>query len=273
MKTLIAYIPALHQGYMNMIREIMPSRILVISDGVMDSFDMRRKDIRALPAKEVATMLRTIFPDILVGEGGEEALSTLSGVTELWMPDEDISDKIIERFLPGRFVNRCSWFLRYDHKRSLAPIPVVANRIVSSSDPFVVLILERFKIEAAKSSDWWRQVPSVMAKDGEILAVAHNHHVPDDNVPYILGDPRSNFNKGVNAHISTGAHSEGSLLVRLGYDVCLGADLYVGTFPCPFCANLISESGIARLFFVEGYAMLDGVELLKQANIEIIQIV
>jgi dCMP deaminase len=103
--------------------------------------------------------------------------------------------------------------------------------------------------------------------------VAHNQHVPHAGIPYELGDPRSNFNKGVNTHISTGAHSEASLLVSLGRGVCEGADLYVGTFPCPFCANVIPFSGLARLFFHTGYAMLEGVEVIRSAGIEIIQIV
>ena len=51
-----------------------------------------------------------------------------------------------------------------------------------------------------------------------------------------------------------------------------GATLYVTTSPCIECSKLIIQSGIKRVVFTEAYRITDGVELLKRAEIEVIQI-
>lgn len=49
------------------------------------------------------------------------------------------------------------------------------------------------------------------------------------------------------------------------------ATLYVTTSPCLECSKLIIQSGIRRVVFVEKYRDETGVNLLKRANIEIVQ--
>mgnify|MGYP003295810093 CR=1 FL=1 len=51
-----------------------------------------------------------------------------------------------------------------------------------------------------------------------------------------------------------------------------GATLYVTTSPCIECSKLIIQSGIKRVVFGEYYRITDGVELLKRAGIECIQL-
>ena len=50
-----------------------------------------------------------------------------------------------------------------------------------------------------------------------------------------------------------------------------GATLYVTSSPCLECAKLIIQAGIKRVVFTENYRMEDGINLLRRANIEIIQ--
>ena len=47
-----------------------------------------------------------------------------------------------------------------------------------------------------------------------------------------------------------------------------GATLYVTAAPCIECAKLIIQAGITRVVFSELYRLADGLELLKQANVE-----
>ncbi len=49
------------------------------------------------------------------------------------------------------------------------------------------------------------------------------------------------------------------------------ATLYVTTSPCLECSKLIIQSGIARVVFVEKYRDESGLNLLKRANIDIVQ--
>ncbi|RLD36762.1 MAG: CMP deaminase [Bacteroidetes bacterium] len=49
------------------------------------------------------------------------------------------------------------------------------------------------------------------------------------------------------------------------------ATLYVTTSPCLECSKLIIQSGITRVVFVEKYRDESGLNLLKRANVDIVQ--
>ena len=51
-----------------------------------------------------------------------------------------------------------------------------------------------------------------------------------------------------------------------------GSTLYVSTSPCMECSKLIIQAGIKRLVFSELYRITDGLDLLKQAGIEIVNL-
>jgi dCMP deaminase len=51
-----------------------------------------------------------------------------------------------------------------------------------------------------------------------------------------------------------------------------GATLYVTTSPCMECSKLIIQSGIKRVVFDEKYRITDGLDILKRAGIEIINL-
>ena len=49
-----------------------------------------------------------------------------------------------------------------------------------------------------------------------------------------------------------------------------GATLYVTASPCMECSKLIIPSGIKRVVYGEKYRLMDGVELLERAGIEVV---
>ncbi len=51
-----------------------------------------------------------------------------------------------------------------------------------------------------------------------------------------------------------------------------GATLYVTSSPCLECSKLIIQAGISRVVFSENYRVEDGVNLLKRAKIEVVQL-
>ena len=51
-----------------------------------------------------------------------------------------------------------------------------------------------------------------------------------------------------------------------------GATLYVTSSPCLECAKLIIQAGIKRVIFADNYRLEDGINLLKRANIEVVQV-
>ena len=49
-----------------------------------------------------------------------------------------------------------------------------------------------------------------------------------------------------------------------------GATLYVTASPCMECSKLIIQAGIKRVVYGEKYRLMDGVELLERAGIEVV---
>ena len=69
-------------------------------------------------------------------------------------------------------------------------------------------------------------------------------------------------------------HAEANAITKVAqsHNSSKGATLYVTTSPCIECAKLIIQSGITRVVFGEFYRITDGVDLLKRAGVECVQI-
>lgn len=50
------------------------------------------------------------------------------------------------------------------------------------------------------------------------------------------------------------------------------ATLYVTSSPCIECAKLIIQSGIKRVVYADSYRLSDGIDLLEQVDIELVEI-
>lgn len=270
MKTLLMYMPVVHAGYLALVEKLSPDRILIISDEIATQFDKRRKDIRALTSGQIVVALRSLFPATRTEEFFES--SVFEEHEEIHMPLEDISENIFTTYLAGKVVVLESVFLRYDSKKSAVKEEVVADRTVSRRDPVIAAIINILSADADKSPDWWRQVSAAVVKDGEVLSLCHNVHAPSNVITYALGDPRSNAQKGVSTNVGKAAHAEPLACFLAGVEGCKDADLFVTTFPCPQCASFIMFTGLKRIFFIEGYAMVNGAEDLRSVGIEIVKV-
>lgn len=51
-----------------------------------------------------------------------------------------------------------------------------------------------------------------------------------------------------------------------------GSTLYVSTSPCMECSKLIIQAGIRRVVFSDLYRISDGLDLLRQAGVEVVHI-
>ncbi len=51
-----------------------------------------------------------------------------------------------------------------------------------------------------------------------------------------------------------------------------GATLYVTSSPCIECAKLIIQAGIKRVVYADSYRLSDGIDLLKRASIDLVEI-
>jgi dCMP deaminase len=67
-------------------------------------------------------------------------------------------------------------------------------------------------------------------------------------------------------------HAEANAISKIArsHNSSDGATLYVTASPCIECAKMIIQAGIKRVVYGEKYRIMDGVELLERAGIEIV---
>ena len=110
-----------------------------------------------------------------------------------------------------------------------------------------------------------RQVGALLVKDKMIISDGYNgtpvgfenicEDESDSTKPYVL-------------------HAEANAITKIAKsnNSSDGATLYVTSSPCLECAKLIIQAGIIRVVFTTNYRLEDGIELLKRAKIEILQV-
>ena len=108
-----------------------------------------------------------------------------------------------------------------------------------------------------------RKVGALLVKDKMIISDGYNgtpsgfpNHCEDENnvsLPYVL-------------------HAEANAITKIARsnNSSDGATLYVTASPCMECSKLIIQAGIKRVVYGEKYRLMDGVELLQKAGIEVV---
>jgi dCMP deaminase len=271
-KIIFAYIPVLHEGYRKFVSTHEDAGVLYLwGQDLIDESDYLAKEIRALNPELMKKSLEALGFNLRIEILTKARITEITSfLGEIIMPDDDISHNFVEKYLADKKVTFDNIFLRWDRRNSVRENKI-ANDQVITSDEFSKKMIMMAEGEAEKSSDWWRHVGSVIVKDGKAILIGHNHHVPSEHIPYADGDPRNAFHKGECLELSTAIHAEASLIAeaaRQGLSL-EGAEIYVTAFPCPPCAKLIAYSGIKKIYYKEGYGVLDGEGIMKTKGIEI----
>ena len=274
MKQVLLYLPVIHAGYEAFLRKHSDAAgILLLGHGFTADYPSLAKDIRALPAARAASYLRLVSGDASIRVVEPADLAGAVTGDPLVLPDEEVMRDIADRsgLGTGRSLVFDRTFLRWDRDWATAKAPVSFDGEITAAE-LPRELLGRAQVLAGRSSDWWRQVGAVATRAGQVLGCAWNHHQPTEYAPYLNGDPRDAFERGVRADLSTAIHAEASLIAAAARDgtSLAGADLYTTTFPCPACARLIAEAGFARCFFAGRYSVLDGEQTLRARGISLI---
>jgi len=271
-KAIVAYVPALHAGYLSFFRKHADAGILVLGKSFIDAYPRLNRDLRALDPQEavsaiaalgiVAGAVRVIeIPDIAALEAFETII----------LPDEDVSRDFAEKYLARKKHAFESIFLRWDKQIMDFEKEPPPDRVVSTQELDKELMHRAFE-EGNKSADWWRQVGSILVRDGKILLSSHIRYFPSDLALDVFGTPRSNVDAGERPDVYISMHSEADIVAqaaKAGISLS-GASLYVSTFPCINCAFLIARSGIAKIYYSKGYSRLDAEVVLKNAGVEVV---
>jgi dCMP deaminase len=274
-EALLAYVPVLHEGYRRFLESHGPGRALhLIGPELYAEERPLAKDIRALPAERAASAIDAwdicTTVSVLDVAGAEELAAEGPA---LIAPAEDVSYAVVERFFARCEVRYDTVFLRWDKTRTAALLMPEAPPAVEGDEALAELAAAA-AAAAGQSVDWWRRVGAAIRFADGTVEVACNEHLPHRLSAYAAGDPRSNFYKGVALELSTASHAEARLIARAAREgrSTEGGVMYVTDFPCPPCAKLIAAAGVARVYFHNGYAVLDGEDVLRGAGVELLRV-
>jgi dCMP deaminase len=294
MTVLLAYIPVIHAGYLQLFSEYFTKQaatdhtqkvLYLIPPALAQEFGPSHKDIHGLSSEIIKKCIETLGLFDQVEVLNPKIIASLATTeTSLHIPDEVITRQFVKNYLSHCTVTTSSIFLRWDSENATKTFEPQAGKLpaeelaalrTNTPEQFMRVA----QSEGARSSDWWRQVGAVAvrkAADGStsIIAQAHNTHLPSEQQPYVEGDGRAQFHKGVEMDKTTAIHAEAKLIAeaaKAGVSLA-DADLYVTDFPCPTCAKLIATAGFKRIFYEKGYAVFDGERVLQAAGVEIVAV-
>ncbi len=272
-QVLVAYVPVPHAGYLNLFRAFAKSTLYIFGEEIIKKFKPLVRHLPGVKPGEAQKMIRAlnIFPKVRIFT--PKSLHEVRK-SRIIMPDEDVSRALAGEYFSDVQVEFASdWRLRWDWGATQLKRRPEGEDVISVDQLDLTLMCSAFR-EAERSPDWWRQIGALLVKDGRIVITAFNKHVPSDQSAYCYGDPRSNFEPGVSIETSCALHAEIGIVAaaaRAGISM-KGCDLYVTTFPCPPCAYACAESGIERLFYADGYALISGAEALQAKEVKIIRV-
>jgi dCMP deaminase len=273
---IVAYIPVLHQGYFNFLSKYSTAdELWLLTEETMNQFAFFRKDVRRLaPELVMQGIAGWGFQFNQVKAQGQALANVTPGATVV-MPDDQVSHWLEEEVFSGQSLKLVfdPVFLRWDNHIILAQKPPTPSTKLSSSQRDKELMGQAFT-KAADSTNWWRHVGCLISRAGQPILVGMNRHLPTEYTHFIDGDMRSLFTSGKKIELASSIHAEASLIAQAAREGTKleGADLYVTDFPCPVCAKQIAAAGIKRVFYAQGYSLIDGEDILQAAGVEIIQV-
>lgn len=273
-KILFTYIPVPHAGYLQFFEKHNDvDALYIMGEDLIGEFTHLHKDIHGLPIERIKQAIESwgIFKSVNVMD--YKALKQIQkNKVAIIMPNEDITHELADKYFQNNPVEfDGSVFLRWDKHNTVAEKPATPD-VTLTKEQFDRDMMNLAYDQRKKSSDWWRQVGSVLVKDGKVVLTSVNQHVPSPHIAYAEGNPRNNFSKGVNLELINTIHGEASLIAEAAKKgIALeGASIYASTFPCPPCAKLIAYSGIKKCYFHSGYGVTDGERIMKQLGVELI---
>jgi dCMP deaminase len=290
---IIVYLPVIHKGYLQLFEKHKTADIFIANKSLIEfidkEFDYLRKEIRSITPNQAEISLEALLPKRQISLIDTNDLMLLDNRDqEIILPKEDIFIWLAKNYLTKSKVKFDDTFLRWNRENSvkknkITPTNEKLGKDSKSSLEIFNKLINKTNKDAKLSSDWWRQVGAIIFKESKqenkvdqpkIISIAHNQHLPSPYSPYINSDPRNSFHKGENIDLCTAIHAEAALIAdaaKKGISLN-GMSMYVTTFPCPPCAKQVAASGISKLYFKDGYSMLDGETILKNSNVKIIKI-
>ena len=271
-QSIIAHVPVISRAYLNFLEshESSTDRIYIVDETITEGIDGIRKDLRRLNPEDVVSLLTPRFQAIIQTLGREGLAHTIDNSDTVIMPDDEVSKHILNLHpVPTEKLKLDPLFLRWHRLNTTVDTDVDSPTVTLDTLPTDVIM--KLKNEVQDSNEWWRQVGCVFYKDGKILESTHNCYTPSETTAEIDGDIRSQAYRGTSIEVANTKHAEATAIAKAARsgNVLDGSSCLVSTFPCPVCAKMLVDSGIKEVYFVNGYAVADGLEILRAHDIAV----
>ncbi len=134
--------------------------------------------------------------------------------------------------------------------------------------------MEITELVATRSTCLRREVGAIIVKENRILSTGYNGAPSGLAHCLEIGCLRDKMNipSGERQELCRGIHAEQNALIQAAkFGIALdGSTVYVTTQPCITCSKLIINAGIKKIIYKNPYPDKLALELLEEANIEVI---
>lgn len=125
--------------------------------------------------------------------------------------------------------------------------------------------MKHAEVEALRSTCYRRSVGAILVADNRIISSGYNG--PASGEPHCTG---KNCPSSAGCHRAV--HAEVNAFERLSsWDRrrTSGKALYVTESPCPDCAAIIIKEKVEKIFYLNQYRLVEGIDLLVAAGVEV----
>jgi dCMP deaminase len=170
----------------------------------------------------------------------------------------------------GLLCQSCNMMLGYLEKKtvSFAEIEAYLRRGISRVDRDELFVGVAFQF-SRRSTCPRKSVGAVLVRDNRIVAHGYNGAPPGQPHCTEVGcdiSPQGGCQRALHAELNAITYA-----ARKGVRT-EDSTMYLTLAPCESCAKLMVTAGIGRLIYVEDYRLIDGIDFLLLAGVEIVRV-
>ena len=136
--------------------------------------------------------------------------------------------------------------------------------------------MEMAKLASRRSSCLRRAVGAVLVRDKRLLATGYNGVPSGVTHCEVTGCLREKLQvpSGERHELCRGLHAEQNAIIQAALHGVSTKDaiLYCTTLPCIICAKMLINSGVRKVFFLDGYSDTLTEEMLAEVGLELVRL-
>ena len=149
----------------------------------------------------------------------------------------------------------------------------MASRVRPDWDTY---FMEMAKLASRRSSCLRRAVGAVLVRDKRLLATGYNGVPSGVTHCEVTGCLREKLQvpSGERHELCRGLHAEQNAIIQAALHGVSTKDaiLYCTTLPCIICAKMLINSGVRKVFFLDGYSDTLTEEMLAEVGLELVRL-